>query len=147
MITSKECINCCFFFQNVTYPAILLDRNIMRYDSEAIGSKCIRVLLPQNLSSGTVQSSRAQIATGVRWIPDFLYSKVRGALLSKQYTTISYLSVQQSFLCNSQNYHLQGTVDDPMNCCPRPKAEGNSSSGHPQYRGGDNLTVAQKDLK
>ena len=25
--------------------------------------------------------------------------------------------------------------------------EGNSSSGHPQHRGGDNLTVAQKDLK
>ena len=42
-------------------------------------------------------------------------------------------------------YHSRGAVDDPMNCCP--KAEGNSSSGHPQHRGGDNLTVAQKDLK
>ena len=35
----------------------------------------------------------------------------------------------------------------PMNCCPRPKVESNSSSGHPQHRGGDNLTVAKKDLK
>ena len=52
-----------------------------------------------------------------------------------------------TFLCNSQNYNPQGAVDDPMNCCPRPKAEGNSSSAHPQHRGGDNLTVAQKDLK
>ena len=54
------------------------------------------------------------------------------------------------FLCNSQYYHHRGpvtAVDDPMNCCPRPKAEANSSSGHPQHRGGDNLTVTQKDLK
>ena len=43
-------------------------------------------------------------------------------------TTISNLSVQQS------NYHPTGTVDDPMNCCPRP-----SSSGHPQYVGGDSF--------
>ena len=28
-----------------------------------------------------------------------------------------------------------------MNCCPTPKAEGNCSSGHPQHRGGDSLTV------
>ena len=41
----------------------------------------------------------------------------------------------------------RGAVDNPMNCCPRPKAEGNSSSGHPQHRGGDNLTVAQKGMK
>ena len=39
----------------------------------------------------------------------------------------------------------RGAVDDPMNYWP--KASGNSSSGHPQHRGGDNLTVAQKDLK
>ena len=26
-------------------------------------------------------------------------------------------------------------------------ATGNSSSGHPQHRGGDDLTVEQKDLK
>ena len=52
-----------------------------------------------------------------------------------------------TFLCNSQNYHPLGAVDDPMNCCPRPKASGNSSSGHSQHRGGDNLTVAKKDLK
>ena len=32
-----------YVFQNVTYPAILLDRNIMRYDSEAIGSKHLSV--------------------------------------------------------------------------------------------------------
>ena len=52
-----------------------------------------------------------------------------------------------TFLCNSQNYHPREAVDDPMNCYPMPKAEGNSSSGHPQHRVGDNLTVAQKDLK
>ena len=52
-----------------------------------------------------------------------------------------------TLLCNSQNYHTRGTVDDPMNCCPRPKAEGNISSCHPQHRGGDNLTGAQKDVK
>ena len=49
-----------------------------------------------------------------------------------QYTTISYLSVQQSKLSP------RGAVDDPMNCCPRPSATA------PR---GDNLTVAQKDLK
>ena len=47
-------------------------------------------------------------------------------------TTISSLSVQQS------NYHPLGVVDDLMNCCPRPSASGNSSSGHPQYLGVDN---------
>ena len=26
-----------------------------------------------------------------------------------------------------------------MHCCPRPKAEGNSASGHPQHRGGDSF--------
>ena len=60
--------------------------------------------------------------------------------IHQQYTTISYLSVQQSKLS-------RGAVDDPMNCCPRPKAKGNSTSGHPQHRGGDNLTVAQKGMK
>ena len=45
-------------------------------------------------------------------------------------TTISNLSVQQS-------YHPLGAVDDPMNCCPRPSALDNSSSGHPQHLGGD----------
>ena len=44
-----------------------------------------------------------------------------------------------TFLCNSQNYHSRGDVDDPMHCCPRPKAEGNSASGHPQHRGGDSF--------
>ena len=44
-----------------------------------------------------------------------------------------------TFLCNSQNYHPRGAVDDPMQCCPRPKAEGNSASGHPQHRGGDSF--------
>ena len=58
----------------------------------------------------------------------------------EQYTTFSYLSVQQLKLSP------RGAVDD-TNCCPRPKVEGNSSSGHPQHRGGDNMTVAQKDLK
>ena len=44
-----------------------------------------------------------------------------------------------TFLCNSQNYHPRGAVDDPMHCCPRPKAEGNSASGHSQHRGGDSF--------
>ena len=44
-----------------------------------------------------------------------------------------------TFLCNSQNYHPRGALDDPMHCCPRPKAEGNSASGHPQHRGGDSF--------
>ena len=52
-----------------------------------------------------------------------------------------------TFLCNSQNYHPRGAVDDPMHCCPRPKAEGNSASGHPQHRGVIVLTVAQKGMK
>ena len=26
-----------------------------------------------------------------------------------------------------------------MHCCPRPKAEGNSASGHPQHLGGDSF--------
>ena len=37
------------------------------------------------------------------------------------------------------NYHPLGAVDDPMNCCPRPSASGNSSSGHPQHLGGYNF--------
>ena len=44
-----------------------------------------------------------------------------------------------TFLCNSQNHHPRGAVDDPMHCCQRPKAEGNSASGHPQHRGGDSF--------
>ena len=38
-------------------------------------------------------------------------------------------------------------MDDLLNCCPMPKAEGNSSPGHPQQLGCDYLTVSQKDLK
>ena len=34
-----------------------------------------------------------------------------------------------------------------MNCCPRPKAEGNSSSVHPQLRGVIVMTVTQEGLK
>ena len=56
-------------------------------------------------------------------------------------TTISYLSVQQS------NYHPLGAVDDPMNCCPRPSASDNSTSGHPQHLGVIVLTVAQNGMK
>ena len=48
---------------------------------------------------------------------------------------VKQIQLFHTFLCNSQNYHPRGAVDDPMNCCPRPKAEGNSSSGHPQHRG------------
>ena len=31
------------------------------------------------------------------------------------------------------------TVDDPMHCCPRPLASGNSASGHPQHLVGDSF--------
>ena len=41
----------------------------------------------------------------------------------------------------------RGAVDDPMNCCPKPKTEGNSSSGHPRLRGVIVLTVTQEGLK
>ena len=44
-----------------------------------------------------------------------------------------------TFLCNSQNYHPLGAVDDPMHCCPRPSALGNSASGHPQHLEGDSF--------
>ena len=54
-------------------------------------------------------------------------------------TTISNLSVQHS------NYHPLGTVDDPMNCCLRPRATVHrvihSTSGVIV------LTVAQKGMK
>ena len=44
----------------------------------------------------------------------------------------------------AQNYHPRGAVDDPMHCCPRPKASGNSASGnsasgHPQHLVGDSF--------
>ena len=52
-----------------------------------------------------------------------------------------------TFLCNSQNYHPRGAPDDSIHCCQRPKAEGNSASGHPQHRGVIDLTVAQKGVK
>ena len=44
-----------------------------------------------------------------------------------------------TFLCNSQNYHTLGAVDDPMHCCPWPSASGNSASGHPQHLVGDSF--------
>ena len=34
-----------------------------------------------------------------------------------------------------------------MNCCPRPNAEGNSSSGHPQLQRVIAMTVTQEGLK
>ena len=36
-------------------------------------------------------------------------------------------------------HHPRGAVDDPMHCCPRPKASGNSASGHPQHLVGDSF--------
>ena len=33
-----------------------------------------------------------------------------------------------------------------MNCCPRPKAEGNSSSGHPQLRGVIVMIITQPTI-
>ena len=44
-----------------------------------------------------------------------------------------------TFLCNSQNYHPRGAVDDPMHCCPRPSASGNTAAGHPQHLVGDSF--------
>ena len=44
--------------------------------------------------------------------------------------------------------HLkEKAVDDPMNCCPRPSASGNSSSGHLQHLGVTVLTVTQEGMK
>ena len=59
----------------------------------------------------------------------------------KQYTTISYLSVQQSKLSP------RCAMDDPMNCCPRPKASATVHRVIHSTEGGDNLTVAQKGMK
>ena len=53
--------------------------------------------------------------------------------------SLNSIQLFHTFLSNSQNYHPRGAVDDPMHCCPRPKAEGNSASGHPQHRGGDSF--------
>ena len=39
-----------------------------------------------------------------------------------------------SFLGDSQNYQPRGAVDHLINYRPRPKAEGNISSGGPQNR-------------
>ena len=33
-----------------------------------------------------------------------------------------HIQLFHTFLCNSQNYHPRGAVDNPMNCCPRPRA-------------------------
>ena len=57
------------------------------------------------------------------------YSEYKFELSNK--TAISNLSVQQS------NHHPLGAVDNPMNCCSRPSASGNSSLGHPLHQGGD----------
>ena len=44
------------------------------------------------------------------------------------------------------NYYPLGAVDeyDSMNCCPRPSASVNSSSGHPQYLKGDSFDCCTK---
>ena len=62
-------------------------------------------------------------------------------LSNKNFNCPIHCSIQlfHTFLCNSHNYHPRGAVDDPMHCCPRPKAKGNSASGHPQHRGGDSF--------
>ena len=62
-----------------------------------------------------------------------------GSLLFNDGFVRNSIQLIHTFLCNSQNYHPLGAVDDPMHCCPRPKAEGNSASGHPQHRGGDSF--------
>ena len=56
-----------------------------------------------------------------------------------QYTQLNIIQLFHTFLCTSHNYHPRGAVDDPMHCCPRPKAKGNSASGQPQHRGGDSF--------
>ena len=50
-------------------------------------------------------------------------------------------------LGNKTTISNRGAVDDPMNCCPRPSASGNSSSGHPQHLGVIVLTVTQEGMK
>ena len=44
---------------------------------------------------------------------------------------------QDTYIHSIQLFHTRGAVDDPLQFCLR----------HPQHRGGDNLTVAQKGLK
>ena len=46
-----------------------------------------------------------------------------------------------TFLCNSQNYHPRGVVDDPMRFCLRQKAKANSASGHWVIHNMDGATV------
>ena len=41
----------------------------------------------------------------------------------------------------------RGAVDDQMHCCPKLKTEDIKAWGHLQHRGGESLTVSQKDMK
>ena len=52
---------------------------------------------------------------------------------------VSSIQLFHTFLCNSQNYHPKVLWMTRWHCCSRPKAEGNSASGHPQHRGCDSF--------
>ena len=54
------------------------------------------------------------------------------------------IQVFHTFLGDSQNYKPRGVVDHLMNYRPRPKAEGDSSSGGPQHRGADTFDCRLK---
>ena len=56
-------------------------------------------------------------------------------LLDNFFSRICQITSHDSYLLNEFNF----AVDGPMNCCPRPSASGNSSSGHPQHLGGDSF--------
>ena len=58
------------------------------------------------------------------------------------FVSFEFLVIKQlfhAFQCNSQNSHPLGAVNDPMHCCPRPLASGNSASAHPQHLVGDSF--------
>ena len=50
-------------------------------------------------------------------------TQIQGNISNNKYP-LSWVIKQlfHTFLCNSQNYHPLGAVDDPMHCCPRPSA-------------------------
>ena len=85
-------------------------------------------------------SLRTLRKTSSKFVNELYKLGFKGPFFSLKPCCMSYsIQLFHTFLCNSQNYHPRGAVVDPMHCCPRPKAEGNSASSHPQQRGGDSF--------
>ena len=88
----------------------------------------------KNVVTGNSSSKQDQTGTDGKFV------KQSKMLNNSAYSRLgNNIQLFHTFLCNSQNYHTRGAVDVPMHCCPRPKAEGNCASGHPQHRGGDSF--------